>query len=111
MEPVNAIAAVSGCSTRANPESKSSTREINPAGAPTLRAAATIISPTIRETRGCPGLTLMTTAHPAASAAAVSPPATPNANGKLLAPNTPTTPSDVVFKRRSGRGGVSDASA
>ncbi len=53
----------------------------------------------------------MTTAHPAASAEAVSPPATPNANGKLLAPNTPTTPSHVVFKRRSGRGGVSEESA
>ncbi|OYW34157.1 MAG: hypothetical protein B7Z41_03225 [Rhizobiales bacterium 12-66-7] len=44
------------------------------------------------------------TGQPAASADAVSPPATENASGKLLAPNTATGPSGTLRRRRSGRG-------
>ncbi len=48
------------------------------------------------------------TGHPAASAEAVSPPATENANGKFEALNTATGPSGRNRRRRSGRGGVVD---
>src|SRR6476659_8296966 len=44
------------------------------------------------------------TGLPAASADAVSPPHAPNANGKLLAPNTATTPRGTSIRRRSGFG-------
>ena len=44
------------------------------------------------------------TGQPAASAAAVSPPATENASGKLLAPNTTTGPNGTLRCRRSERG-------
>src|SRR3546814_4464135 len=42
--------------------------------------------------------------QPAASAAAVSPPATEKASGKLEAPNTATGPIGRCRRRRSGRG-------
>ena len=42
--------------------------------------------------------------QPAASAEAVSPPATEKASGKLLAPKTATGPSGTMAMRRSGRG-------
>ena len=109
MEPVNATARRSLCFTNSIPASSPLITDINPAGAPTELAARTIISPTIVETIGWPGLIFITTAHPAARAEAVSPPATPNANGKLLAPNIPTTPSGIDIDRSSGRGGVSVA--
>ena len=48
---------------------------------------------------------------PAASAEAVSPPATENASGKLLAPNTTTGPSAILRRRRSGRGGTRSGNA
>ena len=44
------------------------------------------------------------TGHPAASAAAVSPPAVEYANGKLLAPNTTTGPNGIFILRKSGFG-------
>ena len=47
---------------------------------------------------------MTTTGHPAASADAVSPPATENASGKLLAPNTATGPIAVLRMRMSDRG-------
>jgi len=47
---------------------------------------------------------LTITGQPAASAEAVSPPATENANGKLLAPNTATGPSAIWRSRKSTRG-------
>ncbi len=49
---------------------------------------------------------MTTTGQPAASAEAVSPPATENANGKLLAANTATGPMARSTRRRSGRGGT-----
>jgi hypothetical protein len=55
---------------------------------------------------------LTTTGQPAASAEAVSPPATEKANGKLLAANTATTPASGCFIRRtSGLGGLPAGSA
>src|SRR5690606_41837512 len=50
---------------------------------------------------GCPGCSLNTTEHPAASDLAVSPPAVENANGKLLAPNTATGPIPLLYYRIS----------
>jgi hypothetical protein len=55
---------------------------------------------------GCAGCALTTTGLPAASADAVSPPATENASGKLLAPKTATGPSGRSMDRTSGFGGV-----
>jgi hypothetical protein len=46
---------------------------------------------------------LFDTGAPAASADAVSPPATEKASGKLLAPNTATGPSGMFARRRSAR--------
>ena len=51
------------------------------------------------------------TGLPAASADAVSPPATENAKGKFEAENTATGPTPVRMRRSSGRGGVAAASA
>jgi hypothetical protein len=47
---------------------------------------------------------LTMTGQPAASAEAVSPPATEKASGKLLAPNTATGPSGIWRWRKSARG-------
>ena len=44
---------------------------------------------------GCAGCPFTTTVHPAASAEAVSPPATEKASGKLLAPKTATGPMGI----------------
>ena len=44
------------------------------------------------------------TGQPAARAAAVSPPATEKASGKLEAPNTATGTTGGCIRRRSGRG-------
>ena len=59
------------------------------------------------DVRGWPSCALTTTGQPAASADAVSPPATENANGKLLAANTATGPGKACSMRRtSGRTSV-----
>src|SRR5690606_13685136 len=50
---------------------------------------------------GCP---FTTTGQPLAKADAVSPPATENAKGKLLAPNTPTAPKGFCIYRISDLG-------
>ena len=74
--------------------------------------AAVIASPTSSQTPGCAGWPLTTTGHPAAKALAVSPPATPKARGKLLAPKTPTGPKGIIRRRKSGLGrGALSASA
>ena len=62
------------------------------------------LTPSISRIQLRPGCALTTTAHPAASADAVSPPATLKASGKLLAPKTPTTSMGTIVRRRSGRG-------
>lgn len=63
-----------------------------PAGMPVWRAARRMTSATHSAVAIWPVWALNTTGQPAASAAAVSPPAVENASGKLLAPNTATGP-------------------
>ena len=68
--------------------------------------------PTSSEVPGWASWALTTTGQPAASAEAVSPPATEKASGKLLAPKTATGPSGMERWRMSGRGnGVRSGSA
>ena len=57
---------------------------------------------TISDVPGCAGCALQITGHPAASAEAVSPPATEYASGKLLAPNTATGPRGHVHAAHIG---------
>ena len=59
---------------------------------------------------GWSGWALTTTGQPAASALAVSPPGTLNANGKLEAAKTATAPSGTFQRRSSGRGGTAAGS-
>ena len=54
------------------------------------------------EVCGCDSWALTTTGQPAASAEAVSPPATENANGKLDAANTATGPMGLTMRRSPG---------
>ncbi len=67
--------------------------------APRSTEAARVMSRS--DSCGCAGCALVTTGHPAARAAEVSPPMTPNAKGKLLAPNTATRPTGTRTVRRS----------
>ena len=64
-------------------------------------AARIIAPPTNSQEAGCAGCALKTTGHPAARAEAVSPPATENAKGKLLAPKTATGPIAICICRIS----------
>ncbi len=59
---------------------------------------------------GWSGCALTTTGQPAASALAVSPPGTLNANGKLEAAKTATVPIGTFHRRSSGRGGTAEGS-
>ncbi len=110
-EPVNPTARIWGAATSAAPAARPWTRPIVPSGAPACDAAAARISATSADVAGCEPWAFTTTGQPAASAAAVSPPGTEKARGKLLAPNTATGPSGTSIRRRSGRGpiGVSPA--
>ena len=73
-------------------------------GKPAVAAARRTAAATSSDVNGWPECALTTTGQPAARALAVSPPATLNASGKLLAENTPTTPTGTSMRRRSGRG-------
>ena len=73
-------------------------------GKPHAATAAWIALPASSEVPGWAGCALASTGQPAASAEAVSPPATENASGKLLAPNTATGPSAIWRWRKSDRG-------
>ena len=75
-----------------------------PSGMPVRSAARMIALATCSAVAMCPLWALNTTGQPAASAAAVSPPAVENASGKLLAPNTATGPTPIRYWRRSTRG-------
>ena len=66
--------------------------------------AAVMARATISEVPGCASWPLTTTGQPAASADAVSPPATEKASGKFEALNTATGPSGTNRWRMSGRG-------
>ena len=87
----------------------------NSANAPSgkrVAASASRITPATRcDVSGCAGCARSTTGQPTASAEAVSPPATENASGKLLAANTAAGPRATSCERTSGRGGVRAGSA
>ena len=97
---------MAGCSTMAIPTAvvRPCTRENVPASIPQASTARLMASPTSCDVPGCAGCALTTTGQPAASADAISPPATEKASGKLLAPKTPTGPNGRSICRRSGRG-------
>src|SRR5690606_41240261 len=67
-------------------------------------AALLIAMATNSPVPGCEGCPFTTTGQPLAKADAVSPPATENANGKLLAPKTPTAPKGFCIYRISDLG-------
>ena len=79
-----------------------------PSGRPCSATASRMARPTSSDVPGCAGWPLTTTGQPAASAEAVSPPATENASGKLLAPNTATGPTgtDALPQIRAGQRGA-----
>ncbi len=63
-----------------------------PSGSPAATSAADAASATRRDSSGWPGCAFTTTGQPTASADAVSPPATENANGKFDAAKFRTGP-------------------
>ena len=75
-----------------------------PGGIPAALIASMTAPAASSDVAGCAGCAFTTTGHPAASADAVSPPATENANGKLLAANTATGPMGISMRRMSGFG-------
>ena len=84
------------------PASTPCTRPNVPAGAPAEASAAVTAAAVCSEVTGCASCALTTTGQPAASAEAVSPPATENANGKFDAANTATGPAGRLTRRTSG---------
>jgi hypothetical protein len=94
-EPVKPTALIRGSRTSACPTDVPlpKTTEKTPAGSPEAATARATAAPTSSLVPGWALCALTTTGHPAASAEAVSPPATEKASGKLLAPNTATGPS------------------
>ena len=105
-EPVKPTALISGWVTRALPTSRlpPCTRLKTPGSIPSLLMAAWMASATISLVPGWAEWPFTTTGHPAARAAAVSPPAVEKARGKLEAPNTATGPTGRCIRRISGRG-------
>ncbi|MNL32951.1 hypothetical protein D3C87_1548350 [compost metagenome] len=105
-EPVNPTALMAGCATSASPMVRPApiSRENTPSGMPVRCAAFCTARPTSSDVPRCALCALTITGAPAASADAVSPPATENARGKLLAPNTATGPSGTFAWRKSARG-------
>src|SRR5580658_1468100 len=112
--PGHPEAATAGCRSSRSPASTPWTRPNVPAGAPADASAPATTSAVTSEVTGCPSCALTTTGQPAASAEAVSPPATEKANGKLDAANTATGPAGRVTRRTSGTtptAGLTTASA
>jgi len=101
---VNVAARMRRSVSTARPSSSRYTREREPGGAPALARASTATAAVRRDSSGWPGLAFTTTGQPAASAAAVSVPATENANGKLDAAKTTTGPIGTRSRRSAGRG-------
>ena len=99
---MNPAAAISGCRSSRRPASTPCTSPNTPAGAPAEASAWVTTSAVTSEVTGCASCAFTTTGQPAASAEAVSPPATENANGKLDAANTATGPTGRLIRRRSG---------
>lgn len=109
VEPVKPTAATRASVTAARPSSSDSIMPNIPPGAPAAVSASDTAAATARLSSRWPGLALTTTGQPAARALAVSPPATENAKGKLLAANTSTTPSGTFIRRMSGRAPIGHA--
>ena len=105
-EPVKPPALISGCFNIAIPISlpASNKSENTPSGRLHSRTACCTARPTSSLVPGCAGCAFTMTGFPAARAEAVSPPATENARGKLLAPKTTTGPSARKRERMSGFG-------
>ena len=105
-EPVKPTALMRGSATSpwptTLPEPKST--ENTPSGRPHAFTADWTARPISSEVPGWAECAFTTTGQPAASAEAVSPPATEKASGKLLAPNTATGPTAMWRCRRSERG-------
>ena len=102
VDPVNPAAATAGWRSSLSPACTPWIRPNVPAGAPAEASAPATISAVTSEVTGCPSCAFTTTGQPAASAEAVSPPATENANGKFDAANTATGPTGRSIRRRSG---------
>ena len=75
--------------------------ENTPFGIPVFSAALITAPATISPVAACIGCDFTITGHPAANAAAVSPPAVENANGKLEAPKTTTGPRAIFIFLKS----------
>src|SRR3984957_19760704 len=86
VEPVKPTARIDGWRTRPAPASTPRITEMVDSGAPDSLRASAISSAQRNDVLRCPSCALTRTGQPAARADAVSPPATENANGKLLAP-------------------------
>src|SRR5262245_47517182 len=91
-DPVEPTAVIAGWVTSSRPACSPNTIANVPSGAPASASAADMIRAHSADSPGWLGCAFTTTGQPAASALAVSPPATENASGKLLAPNTATGP-------------------
>ena len=93
-DPVKPTALIRGSVTSAppSPGPEPNSSENVPSGRPAALTASVMARPTSSEVPGWASCALTTTGQPAARADAVSPPATENASGKLLAPNTATGP-------------------
>ena len=98
---MNPAAVIAGWVSSRIPASNPCTRPNTPAGAPAPASASATIRAVAADVCGCPSCALTTTGQPAASAEAVSPPATENANGKLDAANTATGPTGWLTRRIS----------
>src|SRR6266571_1655331 len=83
VDPVNPAAAMAGCRSSLSPACTPWIRPNVPDGAPADASAPATIPAVTSEVTGCPSCAFTTTGQPAASAEAVSPPATENANGKV----------------------------
>ena len=105
-EPVNPTARAAGCVTSAVPITRPSPCSManTPAGSPQAATALETAPATRSDVPGCRRCAFTTTGLPVHSALAVSPPATENARGKLLEPNTTTGPIGTFTRLRSGRG-------
>ena len=104
-EPVKPTALMRGSATSAAPTSAPApnSSENTPSCRPHAATAACMARPTSSDVPGWAECPFTTTGQPAASAEAVSPPATEKASGKLLAPNTTTGPSGTWRSRGEAR--------
>ena len=111
VEPVNPAARTRGSRSASTPGWSPKTMPNTPGGSPASATAWRASSPSSADRPGCEGCALTSTGQPLASAEAVSPPSTLNANGKLLAPKISTGPSGSSQRRSAGRGGPRPGSA